>query len=86
MRTFFKNRPPWFYIVDGIAVELEPRRPIFEKIFSSSRKRGGADAFENDPAFRSKGTAVCMLLLLLLQQQQQLLLLLRTYVRPWLPA
>jgi hypothetical protein len=62
MRTFFKNRPPWFYIVGGIAVELEPRRPIFEKIFSSSRKRGGADAFENDPSFRSKGT-VCMLLL-----------------------
>ena len=25
-------------------------------MFSSSRKRGGADAFENDPSFRSKGT------------------------------
>ena len=28
----------------------------FCKMFSSSRKRGGADAFENDPPFRSKGT------------------------------
>jgi hypothetical protein len=27
----------------GIAIELEPWRPIFEKMFSSSRKRGGAD-------------------------------------------
>jgi hypothetical protein len=27
-------------------------------MFSSSRKRGGADAFENDPSFRSKGTVV----------------------------
>jgi hypothetical protein len=25
-------------------------------MFSSSRKRGGADAFENDPPFRRKGT------------------------------
>jgi hypothetical protein len=25
-------------------------------MFSSSRKREGADAFENDPPFRSKGT------------------------------
>jgi hypothetical protein len=25
-------------------------------MFSSPRKRGGADAFENDPSFRSKGT------------------------------
>ena len=30
-------------VLGGIAVELEPRRPIFEKIFSSSRKKGGAD-------------------------------------------
>jgi hypothetical protein len=28
----------------------------FWKMFSSSRKRGGADAFENDPPFISKGT------------------------------
>jgi hypothetical protein len=40
----------------GIAVEVQPRRPIFGKMFSSSRKRGSADAFENDPSFRSKGT------------------------------
>jgi hypothetical protein len=30
--------------------------PDFWKMFSYSRKRGGADAFENDPSFRSKGT------------------------------
>jgi hypothetical protein len=45
MRTFFKNRPPWFYIVDGIAVELEPRRPIFEKNILIFEKKGGADFF-----------------------------------------
>jgi hypothetical protein len=42
MITFFKNRPRWHY-------------PEFN---SSSRKRGGADAFENDPPLRSKGTVV----------------------------
>ena len=29
-------------------------------MFSSSRKRGGADAFENDPPFMSKGTVLCV--------------------------
>ena len=38
-------------VLGGIAVELEPRRPILWKMFSSSRKRGGANAFENDPPF-----------------------------------
>ena len=45
----------------GIAVEFVlnlvhvPRRPIFEKC-SHLREKGGADAFENDPPFMSKGT------------------------------
>ena len=42
-------------VLGGIAVELEPRRPIFEKC-SHLREKGGADAFENDPPFMSKGT------------------------------
>ena len=29
-------------------------------MFSSSRKRGCADAFENDPPFMSKGTVLCV--------------------------
>ena len=52
-----KSAPPFFFVdenffqksarvvVGGIAIELQPREPIFEKKFSSSRKRGGADAF-----------------------------------------
>jgi hypothetical protein len=43
-------------VVGGIAVELQPRRPIFEKCSHLREKRGGADAFENDPPFRNKGT------------------------------
>ena len=30
-------------VLGWIVVELEPTEPIFEKMFSSSRKRGGAD-------------------------------------------
>ena len=33
---------PW--VSRGICIELVPREPIFEKMFSSSIKRGGADA------------------------------------------
>jgi hypothetical protein len=69
MRTFFKNRPPWLYrrsiivlyrwVVGGIAVD--PPATInhggrFLKNVLIFEKREGADAFENDPPFRSKGT------------------------------
>ena len=30
-------------VLSGIGIELEPWSPIFEKMSSSSRKRGGAD-------------------------------------------
>jgi hypothetical protein len=41
----------------GIAIEMVLWSPIFEKC-SHLREKGGADAFENDPSFISKGT-VC---------------------------
>jgi hypothetical protein len=43
-------------VVGGIAIELQPTEPIFEKC-SHVWGRGGADAFENDPPFRSKGSS-----------------------------
>ena len=49
-----------YVVVGGIAVEPQPRRPIFEKKNYPREKEGGADAFENDPSFGSKGTVeVC---------------------------
>ena len=44
----------------GIAIEVVPTWPMFSSSRKSMRKRGGADAFENDPSFnslfRSKGS------------------------------
>ena len=42
MRTFFKNRPRWLKFYSNSAFNQRGR---FLKKFSSSRKRGGADAF-----------------------------------------
>ena len=55
MRTFFKNRPPWYY------GELNPpyyQGGLFLKNVLIFEKKGGADAFENDPSFMSKGTVL----------------------------
>ena len=42
----------------GIAIEIIPRKPIFKKRSQLREKGGGADAFENKPSFRSKGTVL----------------------------
>ena len=42
-----ENRPRWYVPPPGIAIEVVPTWPIFEKMFSSSIKRGGADAQNN---------------------------------------
>jgi hypothetical protein len=53
VRTFFKNRLAWYY-PECNSGYYHARRflknvPIFEK-------KGGADAFENDPPFINRGT------------------------------
>ena len=44
-KTFFKGatQKSARVVERGIAIEFQPREPIFEKMSSSSRKRGGAD-------------------------------------------
>jgi hypothetical protein len=51
MRTFFKFGLHGSMGNCGRIVTMDAWSPIFEKMFSSSRKRRGADAFENDPSF-----------------------------------
>jgi hypothetical protein len=52
MRTFFKNWPRWLYFYHNSAYNQRGRFLKNVLIF----KRGGADAFSNDPPFSSKGT------------------------------
>jgi hypothetical protein len=42
-------------VVGGIAIKLQPSRRFLKNVHIFE-KRGGADAFENDPSFISKGT------------------------------
>ena len=55
---FFKdaNQKSARVVPSGIWIPDGTTRANFWKMFSSSKKRGGADAFENDPSFRSKPT------------------------------
>ena len=53
MRTFFKNRPRWYH---GESNSPWYQRGQFLKKVLIFEKKGGADAFENDPSFISKGT------------------------------
>jgi hypothetical protein len=55
MRTLFKNRLAWY----GAELQYNPYRAgQFLKNVLIFEKRGGADIFENDPSFRSKGTVI----------------------------
>jgi hypothetical protein len=55
MRTFFKNRPPWYH--KEIEKKLYHGAHFLKNVLiSSSRKKGGAGAFEKDSPFVSKGT------------------------------
>jgi len=53
--NIFKNRPPWYKFYSDSPLYHGGQ---FSKMLPSSRKRRGADAFENHPSFIDKETVL----------------------------